>query len=259
MKTLIGDLLGGAWPAALDTDREAGAGEPRRRDRARQHARAARLGAAPGRAVLRGPGGRHPGRVARGAGERTATPAACCTRASRSPCTLRGRAGHDRRARGRRVPAGRPGRRLLALDFGAFDAWLRGGRADLRPPARPVPPRRRAPDRAAGPDRGRRRGRGRDDTRAAAVRDQISTRFYLPREDVRAALARASGAPTARTRARPPTGRSTPAAAATDLAWSYEQPLPDARAITGLVAFWDERVDVFVDGELRAARRAARR
>ena len=36
-----------------------------------------------------------------------------------------------------------------------------------------------------------------------------------------------------------------------NLAWSYEEPLPDAVAITGLVAFWDERVDVFLDGERR--------
>jgi uncharacterized protein (DUF427 family) len=36
-----------------------------------------------------------------------------------------------------------------------------------------------------------------------------------------------------------------------DIAWSYEQPLPDAVVIGGLVAFWDERVDVFLDGERR--------
>ena len=36
-----------------------------------------------------------------------------------------------------------------------------------------------------------------------------------------------------------------------DLAWSYEQPLPDAVAIAGLVSFWNERVDVFLDGELQ--------
>jgi hypothetical protein len=35
------------------------------------------------------------------------------------------------------------------------------------------------------------------------------------------------------------------------VAWSYEQPLPDAVAIAGLVAFWDERVAIFLDGERR--------
>jgi hypothetical protein len=29
-------------------------------------------------------------------------------------------------------------------------------------------------------------------------------------------------------------------------------PLPDAAALAGLVAFWDERVDVYLDGALRA-------
>ena len=33
-----------------------------------------------------------------------------------------------------------------------------------------------------------------------------------------------------------------------NIAWSYEDPLPDGPLIQGLVAFWDERVDVFVDG-----------
>jgi hypothetical protein len=42
-----------------------------------------------------------------------------------------------------------------------------------------------------------------------------------------------------------------------DLAWSYEQPLPDAVAIAGLVAFWDEQVDVFLDGVRRQRRRGA--
>jgi uncharacterized protein (DUF427 family) len=36
-----------------------------------------------------------------------------------------------------------------------------------------------------------------------------------------------------------------------DLAWSYEDPLHDAAAVRGLVAFFDERVDVVLDGERR--------
>lgn len=34
-----------------------------------------------------------------------------------------------------------------------------------------------------------------------------------------------------------------------DLAWSYPTPLPESQRIAGLVAFFDERVDVLVDGE----------
>ena len=33
-----------------------------------------------------------------------------------------------------------------------------------------------------------------------------------------------------------------------DLAWSYRAPVPESQKIAGLVTFYDERVDVFVDG-----------
>jgi uncharacterized protein (DUF427 family) len=35
-----------------------------------------------------------------------------------------------------------------------------------------------------------------------------------------------------------------------DLAWSYPTPLPESQRIAGLVAFYDEKVDVYVDGVL---------
>ena len=33
-----------------------------------------------------------------------------------------------------------------------------------------------------------------------------------------------------------------------DVAWSYPTPLPESQKIAGLIAFYDERVDTFVDG-----------
>jgi uncharacterized protein (DUF427 family) len=33
-----------------------------------------------------------------------------------------------------------------------------------------------------------------------------------------------------------------------DLVWSYPAPLPESQKIAGLVAFWDEKVDVYLDG-----------
>ena len=33
-----------------------------------------------------------------------------------------------------------------------------------------------------------------------------------------------------------------------NLVWEYEAPLPDAAGLEGLVAFYDDRVDVIVDG-----------
>ena len=78
----------------------------------------------------------------------------------------------------------------------------------------------------------------------------LPTRYYLPRDDVRME------------RLRPSTTRSSCAykGEATywsaqldgriveDLAWSYEAPLADAVAVIDRIAFFDERVDVTVDG-----------
>jgi uncharacterized protein (DUF427 family) len=36
-----------------------------------------------------------------------------------------------------------------------------------------------------------------------------------------------------------------------DLAWSYAAPLPESQKIAGLIAFYDEKVDVYVDGVLQ--------
>jgi uncharacterized protein (DUF427 family) len=37
-----------------------------------------------------------------------------------------------------------------------------------------------------------------------------------------------------------------------DLAWSYRTPVPESQKIAGLVAFYDEKVDVYVDGALQS-------
>ncbi|WP_406312816.1 DUF427 domain-containing protein [Streptosporangium sp. NBC_01639] len=36
-----------------------------------------------------------------------------------------------------------------------------------------------------------------------------------------------------------------------DLAWSYRTPLEESRRIAGLVSFYDEKVDVYIDGVLQ--------
>jgi uncharacterized protein (DUF427 family) len=90
-------------------------------------------------------------------------------------------------------------------------------------------------------------------TRARLVFEtSLPMRFYLPREDVRLELH-----PSSRRTYCPYKGEASywsvdvAGRRRKDLGWSYEQPLPDMVAIRGLVAFWDERVDVFVDGERR--------
>jgi uncharacterized protein (DUF427 family) len=140
----------------------------------------------------------------------------------------------------------------VALDMDAFDAWYEEDepvighprdpyhRVDVRQSARPV-----------------RIEVGGDvvaeTTRARLLFEtSMSVRFYLPREDVRVELHA-----SARRTYCPYKGQASywsvdaGGRRREDLGWSYEQPLPDAVAITGLVAFWDERVDVFLDGKRR--------
>jgi uncharacterized protein (DUF427 family) len=33
-----------------------------------------------------------------------------------------------------------------------------------------------------------------------------------------------------------------------DLAWSYRAPLPESQKVAGLISFYNERVDLYVDG-----------
>lgn len=81
---------------------------------------------------------------------------------------------------------------------------------------------------------------------------QLPTRFYLPREDIRVELQ-----PSEASSYCPYKGEASywslevGGRVLEDLGWTYEEPLPDAVSIKGLVAFWDEQVDVFVDGERR--------
>ena len=82
----------------------------------------------------------------------------------------------------------------------------------------------------------------------------LPVRSYLPREDVRLdrllpSDARTScaykGTTSSYWAVERPDGR------VVDVAWSYEDPLPDVAAIAGLIAFFDERVDVVLDGVRR--------
>ncbi len=40
--------------------------------------------------------------------------------------------------------------------------------------------------------------------------------------------------------------------AVADVAWSYRTPLPESQKIAGLVCFYPEKVDLYVDGRLQA-------
>jgi uncharacterized protein (DUF427 family) len=140
----------------------------------------------------------------------------------------------------------------VALDFAGFDDWYEEDerivghprepfhRVDIRQTMRPV-----------------RIEVGGDviaeTTRARLLFEtSLPTRFYLPREDMRVDLH-----PSSRRTYCPYKGEASywsvdaGGRQRKDLGWSYEQPLTDVVAITGLVAFWDDRVDVFFDGRRR--------
>lgn len=77
----------------------------------------------------------------------------------------------------------------------------------------------------------------------------LPVRHYFPREDVRMDLLEPSNKRT--TCAYKGHASYFSAAGAPDIAWTYLEPLRDAEQIRDLIAFFDERTDVTVDGELQ--------
>ena len=78
----------------------------------------------------------------------------------------------------------------------------------------------------------------------------LPTRYYIDRTDVEFEhLHSYDTRPCAHTRAlRPATGRSTSGTSThPDLAWTYRYPLPAVAAIAGLVAFYNEKLDIVID------------
>ena len=78
----------------------------------------------------------------------------------------------------------------------------------------------------------------------------LPPRYYLPMTDVRLDLLRPSPLVTH----CPYKGAATywdivlPDAVHAGLAWAYRSPLPESQKVTGLIAFYDEKVDVTIDG-----------
>src|ERR687895_2130234 len=81
----------------------------------------------------------------------------------------------------------------------------------------------------------------------------LPTRYYLPKTHVRMDLL----APTDSVTHCPYKGQAewwsvrANGGVHEDLVWSYPTPLPESQKIAGLVAFYDEKVDVYVDGVLQ--------
>jgi uncharacterized protein (DUF427 family) len=80
----------------------------------------------------------------------------------------------------------------------------------------------------------------------------LPARWYIPKVDVRMDILM----PTDTATSCPYKGRARYWSASIgdrvheDIAWSYPTPLPESERVAGLVCFYNERVDLFVDGEL---------
>jgi uncharacterized protein (DUF427 family) len=79
----------------------------------------------------------------------------------------------------------------------------------------------------------------------------LPTRYYLPREHVREELLR----PTTSETTCPFKGQASYWSVHLgdevhdDLVWSYQSPIPQAEGVKGLLCFYNERVDLVIDGE----------
>jgi uncharacterized protein (DUF427 family) len=86
----------------------------------------------------------------------------------------------------------------------------------------------------------------------------LPTRYYLPPEDVRTELLR----PTSHQTTCPFKGQASYWSVVLgdevhdDIVWSYQQPIPQAAGIAGLMCFYTERVELTVDGERGATGRS---
>lgn len=140
----------------------------------------------------------------------------------------------------------------VVLDFGAFDTWWEENEVNVGHPREPfhridvLPSSRSVRFELDG------------EVLAESSRPWLlfetllPTRYYLPRADVRVELV---SSPTRTTCAyKGHASYWSPVVAGrevADLAWTYEQPLREAAQVTGLVCFFDERVDVTLDGVRR--------
>ena len=79
----------------------------------------------------------------------------------------------------------------------------------------------------------------------------LPTRYYLPRDDVRTDLLK----PTDTATTCPFKGQASYWSAEVggetldDLVWSYENPIPQAEGIAGLMCFYPDRVELMVNGQ----------
>jgi uncharacterized protein (DUF427 family) len=140
----------------------------------------------------------------------------------------------------------------VVLDFDAFDAWWEEDVATVSHPRDPFHRIDAFPSSRS--VRLELDGEVLAETARAVLlfESMLPTRFYLPREDVRVELL-----PSPTTSVCAYKGRASYWSAVVggrtveDAAWSYEEPLREAEQVRSRIAFFDERVDVVLDGVRR--------
>jgi uncharacterized protein (DUF427 family) len=135
----------------------------------------------------------------------------------------------------------------VVLDFGTFDAFYEEDERNVGHPRDPfhridiVHSSRHVVVEAGGRTLA-------DSTRPALLFEtSLPVRYYLPREDV--ALDLLDPSETRTTCAYKGHTSSYWALDGVDVAWSYAEPLREAAEVTGRIAFFNEMVDIVVDGE----------
>jgi uncharacterized protein (DUF427 family) len=162
----------------------------------------------------------------------------------------------DVRAAGQNRPAAgfRPADPDLAghvvLDFSAFDAWYEEDELNVAHPRDPfhridvLPSSRQIRLELDG------QVLARSSRPTLLFETMLPARYYLPREDICAELS-----PSGTRTYCAYKGQASYWSAAVgdhvlpDIAWTYKQPLHDAAQVRGLIAFFNERLDVIVDDE----------
>jgi uncharacterized protein (DUF427 family) len=136
---------------------------------------------------------------------------------------------------------------LVHLDWDAMDEWLEEDEVAF---GHPRDPYHRIDVRATSRHvRVSLSGRtlAESDRTLAMFETSLPTRWYFPQEDVRMDLLERSGAVT--TCAYKGHAQHLSLAGEPNIAWTYDQAEPEVQAIAGRVCFYDEWVDVEIDGE----------
>jgi uncharacterized protein (DUF427 family) len=138
----------------------------------------------------------------------------------------------------------------VVLNFGAFDAWYEEDELNVAHPRDPfhridvLPSSRHVQVELDG------HVLAESSRPVLLFETMLPTRYYLPRDDIRAELTPSSTRTYCAYKGQASYWSATVGdRVVPDLGWTYQQPRHDAAHVHGLIAFFNERLDVIVDGE----------